>query len=166
MRARSHFRVSDAIKILLLHRKMTYQETINLETTTQFEIIDVTKQVEAAVAKSKIKSGIAVVYSPHTTATIQINHNEPLLKQDIMKMLYRIAPIDINYAHDFFEIRTQVKAGERSNGHAHVKAFMLGASQSIPLDKGRLNLGERQSVFFVELDGGRKRRVLITILGD
>jgi len=83
-----------------------------------------------------------------------------------MKMLYRAAPIDINYAHDLFEMRSKVKADERSNGHAHVKAFLLGDSETVPVEGGKLMLGERQSIFFVELDGGRARRVLVQILGE
>lgn len=145
---------------------MIYQETIKLETKTQFEVIDITKSVMDVLSRSKIKSGIVCVFSPHTTAAIRINHNESLLKQDLMKMMYRIAPIDINYAHDFFEIRTQVKPDERSNGHAHVKAFLLGQSETIPLSAGKMFLGERQSIFFVELDGGRSRQVVVQILGD
>lgn len=136
------------------------------QTSTQFEIINITEQVQEAVSKSKVKSGIAVVFAPHTTAAIRINHNEPLLKQDIMKMLYRIAPLDMNYGHDLFEIRNKVKPDERSNGHAHVKAFLLGDSEAVPVAKGKILLGERQSVFFVELDGGRKRRVIIQVIGE
>ena len=144
----------------------SFQKELSLVTSTQFELVDITTQVKDALAKSKISSGILVVFSPHTTAGIRINHNESLLKQDIMKLLYRLAPIDINYAHDFFEIRTQVKPGERSNGHAHVKAFLLGQSESIPFEKGKMLLGERQSIFFVELDGGRPRRAIIKIFGE
>ncbi len=145
---------------------ITYLKEVALETKTQFEIIDITEQVSGEVAKSKVKSGLAIVYSPHTTAAIRINHNEPLLKQDIMKMLYRLVPIDANYAHDLFEIRSKVKPDERSNGHAHVKAFLLGESEAVPIAKGKLLLGERQSIFFVELDGGRKRRAIIQIVGE
>lgn len=145
---------------------MTQLSELNLETTTQFEIIDITSDVRAAVSKSKVKSGVVVVFAPHTTAAIRVNHNEDLLKQDIMKMMYRLIPMDANYAHDFFEIRSQVKPDERSNGHAHVKAFLLGDSESIPVDKSRMTLGERQSIFFVELDGGRKRRVIIQVIGE
>lgn len=139
---------------------------IDLETKTQFEIIDITEQVKKNLEESRVQNGAVVVFAPHTTAAIRINHNEPLLKQDIMKTLYRAVPVDINYAHDFFEIRTQLKPDERSNGHAHVKAFLLGDSETIPVENGKMVLGERQSIFFVELDGGRKRRIIIQILGN
>lgn len=142
------------------------QTELALETSTQFEIIDITERVQSLLDKSKIKSGLVVVFSPHTTAAIRINHNEPLLKQDIMKLLYRLAPLDMNYAHDLFEIRSKVKPNERSNGHAHLKAFLLGGSETIPVVKGKMLLGDRQSIFFVELDGGRKRRVIIQVSGE
>lgn len=145
---------------------LTYQQELALETKTQFEILDITAAVNGALTKSKVRTGAVVVFAPHTTAAIRINHNEPLLKQDVMKMLYRMAPIDINYAHDLFEIRSKVKPDERSNGHAHVKAFLLGASESVPVARGKMLLGDRQSIFFVELDGGRKRRAIIQILGE
>lgn len=145
---------------------MIYTKEFGLKTSTQFEIIDITDSVREQVKKSKIREGAAVVFSPHTTAAIRINHNEPLLQQDIMKMLYRIVPIDTNYAHDFFEIRTKVKPDERSNGHAHVKTFLLGQSESVPVLKGELALGPQQSIFFVESDGGRPRRVIIQIIGE
>jgi secondary thiamine-phosphate synthase enzyme len=137
-----------------------------LETNKQFELIDITDKVLAAVSESGLTQGQALVFAPHTTASIRLNHNEPLLIQDIMKMLYRLSPVDINYAHDIFEIRENVAVGERSNGHAHVKAFLLGSSEAIPFVEGGLVLGDRQSVFFVELDGGRKRDFYVQVSGE
>ena len=139
---------------------------LTVETKTQFEIVDITSDVAAVVKDSGVKEGVAVIFAPHTTAAIRLNNFEPLLIQDIMKMLYRTAPVDINYSHDLFEIRAQLQPDERSNGHAHVKSFLLGASESVPVVDGELALGERQSIFFVELDGGRKRRVVVQVLGE
>ena len=139
---------------------------IDLETKKQFEIIDITPEIKSLIQESGVKNGQALAFCPHTTAAIRLNHNEPLLLQDIMKIVYRLVPVDINYAHDVFEIRQNVSVGERSNGHAHVKSFLLGASQTIPIENGKLLLGERQSVFFVELDGSRKRDYIIQITGE
>lgn len=141
-------------------------QTIEFETKTQFELVDLTSKVAKILEKSLLPSGVAVVFSPHTTGAIRINHNEALLKQDLMKMLYRIAPLDLNYSHDLFEIRSNVAPNERSNGHAHVKTFLLGQSESIPFEKKKLLLGERQSIFFVEMDGGRKRYVSVQLIGN
>jgi secondary thiamine-phosphate synthase enzyme len=145
---------------------MTFSKKLQLETKKQFEILDITSHLQQTVLESKINNGLVLVYCPHTTAAVRINHNEPLLMQDIMKTLYRLVPLDISYSHDLFEVRQNVAPNERSNGHAHIKAFLLGSSETLPLEKGALVLGPKQSVFFIELDGGRSRELHIKIIGD
>ena len=137
-----------------------------IETKKQFEIVDITSHVKTAIIESKIHNGIVVISSPHTTACIRLNHNEPLLVQDFMKMLYKLVPIDANYSHDLFEVRQNVMPNERSNGHAHVKAFLLGSSETLPVEKGQLMIGPRQNIFFVELDGGRSREAYVKVMGE
>ena len=144
----------------------TFAKTLNLETKKQFELVDITALVQTAVIESGIKEGVVVVFCPHTTAAIRLNHNEPLLMQDLMKTLYRLVPLDISYSHDLFEVRQNVAPNERSNGHAHVKAFLLGSSESLIVEKAQLVLGGRQSIFFVEADGGRTREVKLKIIGE
>ncbi len=139
---------------------------IFLQTKKQFELVDITEQVKIAAIESGIQNGQAVLFCPHTTAGIRLNHNETLLAQDIMNMLYRIAPIDISYSHDLFEVRQSVAPNERSNGHAHVKNFLLGNSETLIIEKGELFLGKKQSIFFVECDGGRDRQVVLNLLGE
>ncbi len=145
--------------------RMTKIETIKLKSQKQFELIDITDKVKTVLQSANANEGTVFVFSPHTTASVKINHNEPLLIQDFMKMIYRMVPVDMNYSHDLFEIRSGIEAGERSNGHAHVKAFLLGASESIPFQNKQMMLGEKQSIFFVELDGARERRVIVEVVG-
>lgn len=144
----------------------THSSKIFLETKKQFEIVDITTHVQKAIVESGINNGIIVVYCPHTTASIKANHNEPLLLQDIMKTLYRLVPIDQSYNHDLFEVRQNVAPNERSNGHAHVKAFLFGSSESFVIQKNELVLGTKQSLMFIEFDGGRNREVILQILGE
>lgn len=144
----------------------TFTTNIEIKTNKQFELIDITSRVEHAVAESGIAEGAVVVFNPHTTASIRLNHNEPLLLQDFFKMLYRIAPADGNYSHDLFELRTEVTPGERSNGHAHVKAFLLGSSESLIIKGGQLVLGDKQSIFFIDFDGNRMRDFYVQIIGE
>lgn len=141
-------------------------EKLNLKSQKQFELIDITAKVEQVVSGAGVGSGHVNVFSPHTTAAVRLNHNEPLLLQDLMKMLYRLIPIDENYSHDLFEIRSGVETSQRSNGHAHVKAFLLGSSQTIPISQSKMMLGGKQSIFFVELDGGRDREVIVEVTGE
>lgn len=141
-------------------------EKLKLQTQKQFELIDITAKVQSIVISSKIEKGFATVFAPHTTASIRINHNEPLLIQDLMKMVYRLVPTDMNYSHDLFEIRSGIEASERSNGHAHVKAFLIGSSETIPVLDKKMMLGAKQSIFFVEFDGGRNREVIVEVVGE
>jgi len=139
---------------------------IRLETKKQFEIVNITQQVLTAVSEAGIKEGMVTIFCPHTTAAIRLNHDEPLLLQDFMKTLYRLIPLDISYSHDLFEVRQNVAPNERSNGHAHVKTFLLGSSENLIIENHSLLMGKMQSLFFIELDGGRSREVYLKIMGE
>lgn len=142
-----------------------YKETIDLQTTTQIEFIDISKQVEEIVAKSGIREGQVLIFSTHTTSSIIVNHNEPMLIQDFMRTLYRLVPVSDRYSHDLFELNRAYTSDGRSNGHSHCKAILLGASQTIPIEKGQMLKTEKQSIFYVEMDGGRKRDVIVQVIG-
>ncbi len=141
-------------------------EKIALETTKQLEFIDITSNVEEILDQSGVKNGQVNVFSPHTTAAVSINHNEPMLLQDMARLLYKVAPIDERYSHDMFELTKVNKSDGRSNGHSHCKSVFLGSSETIPVEKGEMMLGERQSIFFVELDGSRKRDYVVQVVGE
>lgn len=143
-----------------------HKERIDLESKRQIEFLDITDQVQEIVDRSGVREGQVLVYVPHTTMGVAINHNESMLLQDFMRILYKIVPVDDQYSHDLFELRRQsATADGRSNGHSHCKAILLGNSETIPVEKGKLLLTERQSIFAVEFDGSRKRDVFIQVMG-
>lgn len=143
-----------------------YKERIDLESKAQIEFMDITSQVEEIVERSGIREGQALVYVPHTTMGVAINHNESMLLQDFMRVLYKVVPVDAQYSHDLFELRRQSGSADgRSNGHSHCKAILLGNSETIPVEKGKLVLTDRQSIFAVEFDGSRKRDVVVQVIG-
>lgn len=142
-----------------------YKEKINIQSTTQIEFIDITKKVEEIVEKSGIREGMVLVFSTHTTSSIVINHNESMLIQDFMRTLYRLVPVSDRYSHDLFELNRSNTSDGRSNGHSHCKAILLGTSQTIPVEKGKAQLTAKQSVFYVEMDGARKRDAIIQVMG-
>ena len=142
-----------------------YKEKVAFETRTQIEFVDITDRIQEVSDRSGIREGQALVYSQHSTLSVVINHNEPMLLQDFMRILYRLVPVDEQYSHDLFEIRRDSVSDGRSNGHSHCKAFILGSSETVPIEKGKLFLGGRQSIFAVEFDGSRKRDVLTQIIG-
>lgn len=141
-------------------------QKIEKESRSQIEFIDITHEVEEIVASSGVREGQALVFSPHTTCGISVNHNESLLLQDFQRLLYRLVPIDERYSHDLFELKAGSSSDGRSNGHSHCKNLILGVSEVIPIEKGRMLLGERQNIFFVELDGARKREIIIQVMGE
>lgn len=142
-----------------------HKERINLESKTQIEFLDITDQVQEVIERSGVREGQVLVYVHHTTMGVAINHNESMLLQDFMRVLYKLVPVDDQYSHDLFELRRESVSDGRSNGHSHCKAILLGNSETIPVEKGKLLLTERQSIFAVEFDGARKRDIFIQVLG-
>ena len=142
-----------------------HKERIDLESKTQIEFMDISDQVQEIVDRSGVREGQALVYVPHTTMGIAINHNESMLIQDFMRVLYKLVPVDEQYSHDLFELRRASGSDGRSNGHSHCKAILLGNSETIPVEKGKLLLTERQNIFAVEFDGSRKRDVFVQVIG-
>jgi secondary thiamine-phosphate synthase enzyme len=142
-----------------------HKQTIELESKNQIEFFDITEKVQEILEVSGIREGNVVIFTPHTTMGVVINHNEPMLMQDFMRILYKIAPMDDRYSHDLFELRKASKSDGRSNGHSHCKSFLIGVSQTIPIEKGKLLLTHNQSIFAVEFDGARKRDIIVQIMG-
>lgn len=142
-----------------------HKQKIDFESKNQIEFFDVTEQVQKIVEESGVREGNVVVFAPHTTMGVVINHNEPMLIQDFMRVLYKLAPMDDRYSHDLFELRKTSKSDGRSNGHSHCKSFLIGVSQTVPIEKGKLLLNFKQSIFAIEFDGARKRDVLVQVMG-
>ncbi len=125
------------------------------------ELHDITAEAEAVVKKSKIKYGLLTIYTQHTTCAIKINENEDKLQEDMLTFLEKIVPQKGKYGHDTHPI------DNRKNAHSHLKALLLTASENIPVQEGKLLLGEWQRIFFIELDGPReKRNVIFHVMGE
>lgn len=142
-----------------------HKQKIELKSSTQIEFMDITDKVQDVVESSGIREGQALIYAPHTTMSIAVNHNESMLIQDFMRVLYKIIPVDDQYAHDLFELRREQAADGRSNGHSHCKSLLLGVSETIPVEKGKLMITASQSVFAIEFDGARKRDIIVQVMG-
>jgi secondary thiamine-phosphate synthase enzyme len=136
-------------------------------TQEPIQFVDITDQVAEAVHASGVRDGIVTIVSRHTTAAVRIQEAEPLLLEDLLGFLRRLAPSNVHYQHNDFRIRTHhMHDDESPNGHSHCLQFLLGTSESLPIMDGELALGEWQRIFLVELDGPRaKREVLIQTVG-
>ncbi|HOI68169.1 MAG: secondary thiamine-phosphate synthase enzyme YjbQ [Methanothrix sp.] len=127
---------------------------LEIKTEEPVQVIDITRQVNDAVRESGVAEGICLVYTLHTTTGIIINEAESGLVADLLRRLASLAPPRDGYLHDRID----------DNAHAHLQAVLLGNSRTIPVEEGCLALGTWQRVLFVELDGPRRRSVLIKVL--
>lgn len=127
---------------------------MNIRTSKRIELVDITEDVKSEIHKSGIVNGICVVSTSHTTTAIILNENETGLCHDILDFLEKLIPTSALYQHDRID----------NNANAHLKAIILGSSETIPVMGGELVLGTWQRIFFVELDGPRQRTVNITVV--
>jgi len=126
---------------------------IKLATSKHSQMLDITSQINASIP-AEMKNGVCLVFSRHTTAGITINENaDPSVCSDILNFL------DKNVPWDYTEFRHM-----EGNSAAHIKSSMMGFSQTIPIENGRLSLGTWQGVYFCEFDGPRNRSVTVSFL--
>jgi len=143
-----------------------FHDIVRFQTTECLEFIDITEEVQTCVAASRIKDGMVNVQTQHTTGTIILNENEPLLLEDLKMTLEGLAPRGMSYQHDDFSVRTvNLTPHEKANGHAHCKALFLRSSEIINIANGKMQLGTWQRIFFIELDCARERSVSVMVMG-
>jgi secondary thiamine-phosphate synthase enzyme len=135
---------------------------LTVETRERVEFLDLTSELTSLVRDSGIQAGIAHVQTCHTTTGLVLNENEPLLLGDLRRLLERLAPERVGYAHDDLA-RRGCPPDEPLNGAAHCRALLLPSSQCIAIRHGRPALGRWQSLLLVELDGPRRRRLRLTL---
>jgi secondary thiamine-phosphate synthase enzyme len=131
-------------------------QEITLETDRKTQLVDITKQVQAAVADAN-GARAALVYVPHTTAGVTINEGaDPLVGEDIESALQKVVDEDWQWKH--------TEDPDGPNAPSHVRATLTGSQVLIPLRGGRLALGTYQGIYFCEYDGPRTRKVFVTAL--
>lgn len=126
---------------------------IEVRTNSRIQFKDVTHEIEQEITKSGVKEGMCVVFVPHTTAGVTINENaDPDVQRDMETGLSKIAPFNAGYLHS------------EGNSDAHIKASLIGSSQTIIIENGKLKLGTWQGVYFCEFDGPRTRNLYIKVI--
>jgi secondary thiamine-phosphate synthase enzyme len=129
-----------------------------------YEFTDITPNVLGLVLDSGVSNGMVNVQTMHTTTAIVINENEPGLLEDMARLLERIAPRDGYFQHN--ECPPELPGVPHDNGHSHCKAMLLKTSETLNIVDGRVQLGQWQRIFLLELDRGRDRQVSVMVLGD
>ena len=128
-------------------------DTLEVRSGRRADAVDITDRVQEVVRESGVQTGLCQVYVPHTTAGVFINENaDPDALSDILARLEALVPWEDGYQH------------AEGNAAAHIKATLVGSSQSVPVRNGRLALGRWQGIYFADFDGPRERHFQVTVL--
>jgi secondary thiamine-phosphate synthase enzyme len=136
----------------------SFTDYLWFKTAQKQEFINITPQVEAALAKSGIKEGLCLVNPMHITASVFINDDESGLHRDFAVWLEKLAP--------FGKDRYQHNQTGEDNGDAHLKRTLMGREVVVAVTGGKLDFGPWEQIFYGEFDGQRKKRVLVKIIGE
>ncbi len=125
---------------------------LNIETNAQDQFVDITAQLQQAIDKAGVTSGVCTVFCPHTTAGLTVNeHADPAVARDIITLMKKAVPDSLPWTH------------AEGNSPAHIKASLVGSSVSVIVEQGKLCLGTWQGVFLCEFDGPRSRKVWVSL---
>ncbi len=137
----------------------SHRKELWFETKTRLAFVNITSEVQAALAESGVREGLCLVNAMHITASVFINDDEPGLHHDYARWLEELAPHDpiSRYQHN--------RTGE-DNGDAHIKRQVMGREVVVAITDGQLDFGPWEQIFYGEFDGRRRKRVLVKIIGD
>lgn len=131
-----------------------FSKTLMFSTRGDIDFVDLTGEVEAAVASSGVRSGVVHVFAPHATGILVLTENDAALLEDIREFLQKIVPKDRGYRHP-------------SNAYSHLRSMLLPPDRTLPVIEGHMKLGTWQSLMFVETDvHARRRTVVLQVLGE
>lgn len=126
---------------------------IKIESRARTDMLEITEEVKNLVKESRVKSGICLLFVPHTTGAVTITeYQDPHVMLDILTSMNNLVPFENDYKH------------EEGNSAAHIKSSLLNFSLEMIIDEGELVIGGYQGIFFCEFDGPRKRQVFVKIM--
>ena len=136
----------------------SHTEYLIFNTKERIQYINVTDKIQDIVNKSKIKEGLVLVSAMHTTASVFVNDDESGLKNDMNNLLEKLVPNHKNpYKHNL--------TGE-DNAYAHLMRTIMGREAVVAVTNGKLDFGPWEQIFYLELDGQRKKRVMVKVIGE
>ena len=135
----------------------SHTEYLWMNTSKKREFVNITCECERILRESGVQEGMMLVSAMHITAGVWVNDNESGILQDAMDFLEKLAPFGPDYRHH--------RTGE-DNGDAHLKNLLTHHQVIVPITEGRLDFGPWQTVFYVEFDGQRRKRVVVKAMGE
>ncbi|PIR16592.1 MAG: secondary thiamine-phosphate synthase enzyme [Deltaproteobacteria bacterium CG11_big_fil_rev_8_21_14_0_20_49_13] len=139
----------------------THSDLITIKSGAHIEFVEIRDKVAAAINRSNVKNGIAILTTQHTTTAVCINEKCSRLQEDMKEALKCLVPVNADYKHDHSSV------DGRNNAHSHLMSLFLKTNEIVPITDGKMALGTWQSIFFIELDGPRpERNIRVTIIGN
>ena len=133
--------------------------TLKVKSKAETDLVNITSEVQKAVSESKIRSGIATVFVPGSTASVSTIEFEPNLVQDFKDCMERLAPSGMKYRH--------TETWGDDNGKSHVRATLMGPSLTVPFKEKKLLLGSWQQIVLLDFDvPGREREIIVQVVGE
>lgn len=133
----------------------SYKQILTILTDEKEQFLNLSYEIEECVRRSDIREGICVVISQHTTSSVFLEHDNENLYKDWQKLFAGIASGETEYKVDY-----------QSSGIPHMKQLLAGASVTVPISDGKLDLGPRQYIMFGDFDGQREKLVVVKIIGE
>jgi secondary thiamine-phosphate synthase enzyme len=135
--------------------RVAFARTLSIRTSRRTELRNVTAEIAATVRESGCSGGVCYLYVPHTTAGVLINEgHDPAVARDMETTLDRLIPHHGDYAH------------AEGNSDSHIKTALVGSSETVWIENGRLSLGRWQAIFLADFDGPRTRELRVKIVPD
>ncbi len=132
-----------------------FKQTLTITSDEPTQFYNLSYEVEECVRRSMVANGICVIISQHTTSAVFLEHDNENLYIDWLKALDKIANGDTLYKVDY-----------ESAGNAHIKALLLGASVTVPITEGKLDLGPRQYIMYADFNGQREKNIIVKVIGE
>jgi len=134
-----------------------FSKTILIKTKKPFDFVLIDEKINQVIAESKVNNGFVLLRSPHNTATIICNEDDPTVLADFKKNLKRLFPDELPWEHSYEGV---------NNARAHQVISLLGQTHWVGIENGKLKLGRWQSLFLIEFFQGRERRIEVIIVGE
>ena len=133
-------------------------EEIEIHTGEKQEIVNITPRLKDIVTRSGVREGLALVFPLHTSSAVYISDSDFSLTEDFRDLAAKLVPAAAGYRHD--------EADYKKNADAHLKAILAGHHITLPVSGGQLRLGTYQTIYYAEFDGGRKKEILVKVIGE
>lgn len=136
----------------------SFRKVLEVDTRKYEEVMNITEECESALKESRIKEGFALIFPLHTSSAVFISDSDPGIADDWRELSGQLVPENPNYRHNY--------ADPKKNAAGHLRAILTGHHITCPITEGKFDFGTYHTIYYLELDGKRPKKILIKIIGE